>query len=325
MSLREPYPLSGPWADNQWTSKRRNDGDAMQVFFRATKFVRLLASGAFALLLIAAGLVPANAASMYPSPGDTGQGRTELVSLGLGQYSFPSMPSEVASEDPGPILISSLRRIRTFNFPLAVPRHSTATRSADGGLTIKSAGQTVLELEPAWAMDDSGSFLRTDYQYINGRIRQTVRFDSSTNFPVLVDPTTRQGAMGADNAAQKALPTAPGASQQHGAGAQIASFSTQIGVPGSYVYKPSLGALHDYCTKSPDSYFRANFRGPCARHDMCYEALCRRDAGCDKGLWATLTYNCVAAYGTWSPQRYACAAVAKTYYDVVRIVTSFPG
>lgn len=94
------------------------------------------------------------------------------------------------------------------------------------------------------------------------------------------------------------------------------------GIPSHYIYNPSLGSLHDYCTSSPDSYFDADFRGPCASHDLCYQAAGDRSVACDDALWVRLTGNCISAYGQWSPQRYACSGVAKTYHGVVTAVTA---
>jgi hypothetical protein len=39
-----------------------------------------------------------------------------------------------------------------------------------------------------------------------------------------------------------------------------------VAVPARYEYNSKQGSLHGYCTKSPDSWDRADFRGPCANH-----------------------------------------------------------
>jgi hypothetical protein len=57
-----------------------------------------------------------------------------------------------------------------------------------------------------------------------------------------------------------------------------------VQVPSRYVYDPSQGSLHDYCTKSPDSWGRADFRGPCANHDLCYMDHVRGKQSCDDSL-----------------------------------------
>lgn len=96
--------------------------------------------------------------------------------------------------------------------------------------------------------------------------------------------------------------------------ADVTIQATTIPVPGNYVYNPSLGSLHDYCTSSPDSFGSADFRGPCARHDMCYEAPGQHKSACDSELKAGITNNCVAAYPGASG---ACNAAGLTYYAAV--------
>lgn len=89
-----------------------------------------------------------------------------------------------------------------------------------------------------------------------------------------------------------------------------------IGVPSDYVYKPSLGPLHDYCTKSPESFFRADFRGPCARHDLCYERGADKRF-CNVAFRLHLYLNCDYAYSAGSNSRAACHRTADIYYKTV--------
>lgn len=97
-----------------------------------------------------------------------------------------------------------------------------------------------------------------------------------------------------------------------------------IGVPSGYVYNPSLGWAHDYCTKSPDEFNvagnRADFRGPCARHDMCYQRKRCRSKSCDVALRENLKTNCRVQLGGNNPLRGTCLATADTYYNVVTLV-----
>ena len=69
-----------------------------------------------------------------------------------------------------------------------------------------------------------------------------------------------------------------------------------VDVPRRYVYDTSKGSLHDYCTKSPDSWDRANFRGPCANHDLCYQDHVRGKQACDDSLRDDLQINCGFAF-----------------------------
>ncbi|MDO4412548.1 hypothetical protein [Cutibacterium sp.] len=94
-----------------------------------------------------------------------------------------------------------------------------------------------------------------------------------------------------------------------------------IGVPRGYAYDPSRGALHDYCTNSPDKFYApgksADFKGPCALHDMCYEKKKCASASCDKQLKRSLANNCRATYGRLNPLRASCLATADVYYGTV--------
>jgi hypothetical protein len=94
-----------------------------------------------------------------------------------------------------------------------------------------------------------------------------------------------------------------------------------VGVPSNYVYAPSRGPLHDYCTKSPDEFpnpvgKNANFRGPCARHDLCLEGGTARRT-CDSRLRTDLQTNCKATYGRLNPARSACLDTAVIYWAAV--------
>ncbi|MEZ4362738.1 MAG: phospholipase A2 [Kofleriaceae bacterium] len=99
-----------------------------------------------------------------------------------------------------------------------------------------------------------------------------------------------------------------------------------VGVPRNYVYNPSLGPLHDYCTKSPDEFpnpvgKNANFRGPCARHDLCLGSKTARTT-CDNRLKTDLQTNCKATYGRFNPVRSHCLSTALIYWAAVRANTA---
>ncbi len=118
------------------------------------------------------------------------------------------------------------------------------------------------------------------------------------------------------------------------AGAEFASASTlsttsalaarrpaKVTVPARYVYKPKLGVRHDYCSYAPDEFpapraANADFRGPCARHDLCYDGRTDRKA-CDKALKRNLFQNCEHYYGKYNPLRAACKATALVYWAAV--------
>ena len=87
-----------------------------------------------------------------------------------------------------------------------------------------------------------------------------------------------------------------------------------VSIPSNYVYDPSRGSLHDYCTASPDGFQDADFRGPCARHDMCYEEPGQKKAQCDNALRSNIDSNCVYAYPSATGP---CWAAAATYWAAV--------
>jgi len=96
-----------------------------------------------------------------------------------------------------------------------------------------------------------------------------------------------------------------------------------VDVPARYVYDPSQGSLHDYCTKSPDSWGRADFRGPCANHDLCYMDHVRGKQSCDDSLRTDMEMNCGVAFdqdGTAKDEDKftTCLRMAAGYYGWVK-------
>ena len=102
-----------------------------------------------------------------------------------------------------------------------------------------------------------------------------------------------------------------------------AASNAHVTVPSNYVYNPDgpHKTLHDYCSYSPDSYGSANFRGPCARHDMCIQYAQKARSGCDSDLFSNMKQECRYAYGFPYVTRGKCYAVAATYYAVVSVKT----
>lgn len=96
-----------------------------------------------------------------------------------------------------------------------------------------------------------------------------------------------------------------------------AASSGKVTVPSNYVYNPRRGSLHDYCTNSPDSWASADFRGPCARHDLCYAKPGNHKKACDAVLNTQMVQNCKYAYSSVNPLRYTCLTIAAGYYDAV--------
>jgi hypothetical protein len=100
-----------------------------------------------------------------------------------------------------------------------------------------------------------------------------------------------------------------------------ASRPSKVTVPSSYVYNPKLGPRHDYCTLAPDEFPaplapNADFRGPCARHDLCYDSKSSKKS-CDKRLRKNMYRNCEHYYGKYNPLRASCKATALVYWAAV--------
>lgn len=138
-------------------------------------------------------------------------------------------------------------------------------------------------------------------------------------------------AIGASAAPAPAAPAAPAAPTAPELLARAAARCCHITIPGNYVYNPNTNyqrSLHDYCTSSPDEFpapgTNANFRGPCARHDMCYQYRQQSRGRCDSQLFRHLEQECTYTYGAWDPRREGCTATAEIYYAAVRLNTLWP-
>jgi hypothetical protein len=110
----------------------------------------------------------------------------------------------------------------------------------------------------------------------------------------------------------------------------MAARCCHITIPSNYVYNTS-GAnvtLHDYCSYSPDEFpapgANANFRGACARHDMCYQYHQKSQLSCDNTLGTQLDQECTYQYGSLDPRRGACRTTADVYWAAVVIHTLWP-
>jgi len=104
--------------------------------------------------------------------------------------------------------------------------------------------------------------------------------------------------------------------------APLAVASDFVPIPKQYVYRPNLGSLHDYCTKSPDEFRGvdgiANFRGPCARHNICQGGSTDKTL-CDFRWLQDMCANCAAAFRTWNASRVACYTTAGIYFTAATI------
>ncbi|GAB6897639.1 phospholipase A2 [Kineosporia succinea] len=178
----------------------------------------------------------------------------------------------------------------------------TGSRFSSEVLVENAAGDVVGAYDAPYTVTEDGAFLPTTYRIEGTSLIQTVTVDASVKLPayVLFSDYTPTG-------------TTPAATSR-GVTPLAATF---VSVPSDYVYNPDLGSLHDYCTSSPDSFGSADFRGPCARHDLCYEAPGDHKAACDSALKSDLVTNCNYAYGSLNPLRGTCQGVANVYYAAV--------
>lgn len=210
------------------------------------------------------------------------------------------------------IAVDASGRLATHRFELKLPEgatlHAALPSDTDKSIMLGEIfvqdknGQVIGVIDAAWAQDANGQPLLTYFTIDGQTLVQTV--DTSK----------------AEQAATVTL-TYTGSSSQTAAEAGV-STRAYVGIPSNYVYNPRLGSLHDYCTSSPDSFGTANFRGPCARHDMCYQAHTAGKRTCDNRLWTDLRSNCEVAYAWYNPVRVSCYNTANIYWAAV---TAFGG
>ncbi|WP_194836678.1 hypothetical protein [Nocardia sp. XZ_19_369] len=116
---------------------------------------------------------------------------------------------------------------------------------------------------------------------------------------------------------------------------------SKVEIPDDYVYDPDCERvpaaascstwvlMHDYCSFSPDQLpapgANADFRGPCARHDMCLENGGTNNF-CNNQLWNHMLQNCQYTYGNADPRREFCDNNAAVYFVAVTVgQPPFPG
>lgn len=105
-----------------------------------------------------------------------------------------------------------------------------------------------------------------------------------------------------------------------------------VDIPEDYQYEsgPFADDLHDYCSYSPDSWQQtdgpnANFKGACARHDMCYERNDGNDDGkknCNRIFKDDLITVCDNVFNNGALRHQPCIGAARKYYEAV--VASHP-
>lgn len=214
--------------------------------------------------------------------------------------------------DPDKILVTEQSVGSEYRYEIDLPEGATLRALADPAQTSGITGEVLLEdsageligaYDQPLALSQNNSLLPSTYEIDGSTLVQVVDFTDAV-FPVVIDPIyTSVTGQGTGNILARAF----------------------VGVPSNYVYNPSLGSLHDYCTKSPDEYpsaigANADFRGPCARHDMCYGGGVTSKLTCDNRLLADMRSNCEHYYTSiFDPNRAGCKATAEVYWAAVVI------
>ena len=214
--------------------------------------------------------------------------------------------------------------LATHRFALLLPKGASlhpvpdedGQRFLKAEILVKNAkGQVIGSIDSAWAQDASGKSLTTFFTIEGQTLVQTI--DTSN----AAEKTATAVLMYAGNNTQ---PNAEGSASQQ--------TKAYVGVPSNYIYNLNhvRKTLHDYCTKSPDEFpnpigANANFRGPCARHDMCFENRSSSQYTCNNNLRSNMRSNCEYQYAWYSPTRGVCYDTANIYWIAVTANTIWPG
>ncbi|MDQ3288821.1 MAG: phospholipase [Pseudomonadota bacterium] len=183
-------------------------------------------------------------------------------------------------------------------------------------LVVDREGKTLGVVDSAWAQDASGKALFTYFRIDGNTIVQTIDTSEAAAGPV----TAQLMYAGTNVDPDAAFVDAPA-----DAGDITTAAVSYVSVPWNYVYAPWRGSLHDYCTASPDEFpnpfgANANFRGPCARHDMCYAGTTSAWT-CDVNLRENMRINCRYTYAWYNPTRAVCYDTADIYFAAVVLHT----
>lgn len=274
---------------------------------------------------------PAAAPVLDPGPVQLERGPAQLAS---GSAQLGSSPAQL---EGGPA--QSERGTRSAVFAVRVPTGGRLRLLPAGDVLVEdSRGKAVGAYDAPWASDALGRPLPTSYRIDGARLVQTVELTPRTRFPVTLDPIYSPVERGADRDAERSQTVddrravgsdeAAGAAGEPAAGTgpdvgadPLAARPSRVRVPAAYVYNPRLGVLHDYCTASPDEFpapgaTNADFRGPCARHDLCY-AGSTSEFTCDNQLLRDMYRNCAHWYYRSTALRTSCRATALLYWAAV--------
>ncbi len=259
-------------------------------------------------LVLATGIVSGASSMALAAPASTPKAADSTTQITT-PLSIDNHFSETAT-------FASNQKVITHRFELALPKGASLrvmpqeenqkillseieVLGHDGGL--------IGTFDAPWAQDEDGQPLLSYFQIQGNSVVQSIK-GSSTKGRLVTAVLTYAGAH-----AQTDAPT-PGSGQS--------AEKAYVGIPSNYVYNPRLGWHHDYCSMAPDEYpnpfgANANFRGPCARHDMCYAGRVISKFTCDNRLAADMNSNCAYTYSASNPVRYACYHTAYIYWQAV--------
>jgi hypothetical protein len=254
-------------------------------------------------------LAALGATTMQPAPAQQAQGKytSTIGTVELNaESSYQDLPKLDASQ-----------KLATHRYTLLLPKGASLHPVPDeegqvflhAEILVKDAkGQVIGTVDSAWAQDANGESLATFFMIEGNTLIQTV-------------DTSNAAEKTATAVLMYAGATAPSIDAARG----WQQTKAYVGIPSNYRYGSQYTprSLHDYCTSSPDEFpnpvgANANFRGPCARHDMCYEAHTAGKTTCDNNLWSHMVSNCQYTYAWYNPVRQTCINTAHVYWIAVK-------
>lgn len=211
---------------------------------------------------------------------------------------------------------ASSQKLITHRFELALPKGALLRVMPDDENqkvllseieVVGPDGAVIGTFDAPWAQDEDGQPLLSYFQIQGSSVVQSIK-GSATKGRLVTAVLTYAGRH-----AQLDTPAA---------GSGQSAEKAYVSVPLHYIYRPSLGWHHDYCSMAPDEYpnpfgANANFRGPCARHDLCYAGRVISKFTCDNRLAADMNSNCAHTYSASNPVRYSCYHTAYIYWQAV--------
>jgi len=214
--------------------------------------------------------------------------------------------------------------LTTHRFSLLLPKGASlhpvpeevGQQFLSSDVLVKDArGAVIGSIDSAWAQDAKGASLATFFSIEGQTLVQTI--DTAD----VADKTVIAVLMYNGRDAQFHADASPG----------VSLLKAYVGIPSNYVYNLNhpRKSLHDYCTKSPDEFpnpfgGNANFRGPCARHDMCFENRTYSQYTCNNRLRSDMRSNCADKYAWYNPTRGVCYDTANVYWVAVTANTIWP-